>query len=56
MLKLIADILQVGVGLYIVGAGYYMSREKWPRTSLDYYAGTILMVLGLIVALLVRAR
>jgi hypothetical protein len=54
MISLIADLLQMGVGLFIAGAGYHISHEKWPRTPLDYYAGTILMVLGLIVALMPR--
>ena len=56
LLERIGDILQFGAALYVFAAGFKMKFRGWPRTVLDERAGEILMVLGAVLALMLRAR
>ena len=53
---LIGNIIQAGIGVYVILCGYRLSHRAWDRSHTEELAGKILMVLGMIILLMLRMR
>jgi len=53
---LIGNIIQAGIGVYVILWGYRLSHRVWDRSHAEELTGKILMVLGMIILLMLRMR
>ena len=54
VLRLARDIIQFGMGVYVVWAGWRMANKVWDRSHSEWLTGQVLIVLGFILILGIR--
>lgn len=54
VLHLAGDIIQAGIGIYVIWRGWHMGHKAWDRTHAEWLTGQVLIVLGILLIVGIR--
>lgn len=54
LIHVCGDVIQFMFGAWVTWYGYHLMRRRYDRTQGEYLCGTVLVVLGLLIIIMLR--